>query len=195
MFLKQVILQVHEGNEVVRRVAIPPPETFNTVLKMLRKYYEIDYPTANFFKFLTALFNGAGKGSSVGISLIDTAGSTITRVIYINTTYYTSAFNNTYNGECIWLIGVGSGTTPPSSDDYELEALISKIQASAGQVGDSVYISALFSFSTDTTVSEVGLYARFVGVDFLMDRTVLGTPITVSAGQTLSVAYRFALMT
>lgn len=196
MLLKQVILQIHEENKIIRRIAIPPPETFNTILKMLKKHYEKDYPTKNFLKFLEALFDGAPQCSGRNITLIRTSGSSDTVPIYFCSGGISShIFNNTYGGARFWYIGVGSGTTPSSLDDYELESKVKEAQASVSYIGDSVYVTGTLDFDTDVTISEIALYYGRASIRYLMDRTVLDQAVSVSAGQMLTVSYRFALMT
>ena len=61
-------------------------------------------------------------------------------------------------------------------------------------------LSAAFVFESDKDITEVGLFLcersgeeQEPGTCILLDRTVLETPVHVSAGQTLYVEYRVAI--
>lgn len=89
----------------------------------------------------------------------------------------------------------GSGTTPPTKDDYCLEndigdsvTLSSQGSTSVTVTDDYVEYSATFGITAKETVaiSEVGL---FMSNYVMVERTVLETPITIPAGQSKQVTY------
>ncbi len=100
-------------------------------------------------------------------------------------------------------IVLGNGTTEPTPEDYRLES-----QITTNLSCDSVSVSrnttvktytATFSNSgtSDITVTEVGYVSRIIYKysnydDFLMDRTVLDTPITIPAGESRTVTYELS---
>ena len=104
-------------------------------------------------------------------------------------------------------IVLGSGTTEPTPEDHCLES-----QITTNLICDSVSVSrnttvktytATFSNSgtSDITVTEIGYISRilytfsnwnYIYDDFLMDRTVLDTPITIPAGESRTVTYELS---
>jgi len=103
---------------------------------------------------------------------------------------------------CNFWIGVGTGTTPPTRQDYKLEAE-KAVRPGVAQYLEGtgiVIISAMFVFNYDVDISEIGLFlcdgdiaATDPGVRTLLDRTVLDAPVHVAAQQTLYVEYRIAI--
>lgn len=101
---------------------------------------------------------------------------------------------------------LGTGTTAPTADDYRLES-----QITTNLSCDSVSVSrnttvktytATFSNSgtSDMTVTEIGYALRmcyyirstsdtYTYDNFLMDRTVLDTPVTIPAGESRTITY------
>lgn len=100
---------------------------------------------------------------------------------------------------------LGNGTTEPTPEDYCLES-----QITTNLSCDNVSVSrnttvktytATFSNSgtSPITVTEIGYVSRtgygtdhMVYDDFLMDRTVLETPITIPAGESRTVTYELS---
>ena len=93
---------------------------------------------------------------------------------------------------------IGSGTTPPTIDDYKLENQITT-GFSASITGsssiDAIYSSGQFTITltivnTQTenlVISELGYCVYGI---FLYDRIVLDTPITIAPGATKTIEYR-----
>lgn len=154
----------------------------------------------NFYKWLESFGSQAKKtyvrcdGNSVAL---DYTG--------INTTYFKAPFKalNAYSkvsasgiaGDAYEGTRFGSGTTPPTGNDYRLEndigASITVATPSAVSVTETdTYIeySATFGVTANETVtiSEVGL---FMGSYIMVERTVLATPITIPAGQSKPITY------
>jgi len=114
---------------------------------------------------------------------------------------------NTTPVDGLGYIILGNGTTEPTPEDYCLES-----QITTNLSCDNVSVSrnttvktytATFSNSgtSDITVTEVGYVSRIMythtGWDdiydnFLMDRTVLDTPITIPAGESRTVTYELS---
>lgn len=107
----------------------------------------------------------------------------------------TSSNNNLY-------LKVGTGTTAPTENDYELQTVNTDVSCDTVIVGNSANYTktytATFSNPTnsDITVTEVGLYANIMYnsrnesyMDVLLDRTVLTTPITIPAGESKAITY------
>ena len=119
------------------------------------------------------------------------------------------AFNNSGTG-----IKVGSGSTAPTSNDYNLESLItSGLQASSPTIiygidnDDNFYKELAFiltnTTSSDITVQEIGYFALVYANStrgstgkstcvIMLDRTVLSSPVVVPANDTAAIKYRLA---
>lgn len=102
---------------------------------------------------------------------------------------------------------LGTGTTTPTADDYRLESPITtNLSCDSVSVSRTSLIktyTATFtnSGSSDITVTEVGfivcIFYNYSNQDqksnnFLMDRTVLETPITIPAGESRTVTYELS---
>lgn len=99
-------------------------------------------------------------------------------------------------------VSFGTGTTPPTVNDYSLEATISSGLTVATPSVTTVtqtdsYLEATVTFgvlaSVETTITEIG-YKMVCSVPsgsdaFLVDRTVLDEPITIPAGQSKQITY------
>lgn len=128
----------------------------------------------------------------------------------------TSVWNTTVNSlstlattptDGLGYIVLGSGTTEPTPENYRLES-----QITTNLSCDSVSVSrnttvktytATFSNSgtSDITVTEIGYVSRilytysnwnYIYDNFLMDRTVLDTPITIPSGESRTVTYELS---
>ena len=111
--------------------------------------------------------------------------------------------SHTGNGGVIF----GTGTTPPTIDDYELESdIISTISGSAsvtptfddtGMTLTAIYVLTNTG-SADITIGEIGLiasgmYSQDWYMKLLLERTVLDTPLTIPAGEIGKVTYTIKL--
>ena len=102
----------------------------------------------------------------------------------------------------------GTGTTPPTMDDYNLESPIldgtlSSSSTASPQKGfeqDHARIYATHEVTnnstSDVTVTEVGVFGAPSSSSknvFMIDRTVLNTPITIPAGgsKSITIAIKF----
>lgn len=97
----------------------------------------------------------------------------------------------------------GTGSTPPTRDDFRLESPITsglsitnlsttvqyaeegegKYSASAGYVIQN-------TTDADINIYEFGAFAKFADARFLMERTVLTEPITIPSGEKKLVTYK-----
>ena len=101
---------------------------------------------------------------------------------------------------------VGTGTTTPTGNDYELATVNTDISCDAVVAGVSANYTKTYTAtfsnptSSDIVVTEVGLYGRVVYlhfgspgyIDCLFDRTVLSTPITIPAGESKTITYELS---
>lgn len=141
--------------------------------------------------------------------------SNYSRQIYSNsgTSYYQSMWNCVRNAlstiNRTGTIGngylmLGTGTTAPTADDYCLESPITtNLSCDSVSVSRTSLIktyTATFtnSGSSDITVTEVGFWICILysysnsdekSDNFLMDRTVLDTPVTIPAGESRTITY------
>ena len=101
-------------------------------------------------------------------------------------------------------IRIGSGTTPATLSDYSLEAPITnnfsvlENKKTIGVDDDGYWVTYKYVISNvgdnDMVIGEIGyfgyvLYNASAGSFYLIDRTVLDTPITIPAGGTGTVTY------
>lgn len=121
---------------------------------------------------------------------------------------------NTYTLNHATIV-VGNGTTAPTEEDYYLESPITSGLSVTGLTGGSVrdnenkHIGSKIVYtlqnnsSSDITISELGLIQALATTVvsntpsnpywFLMDRTVLSTPITIPPGETANISIKFTL--
>lgn len=101
-------------------------------------------------------------------------------------------------------VRIGTGTTPPTPDDYNLSGTqITKISSTYTDQGTTVENgvatkTVIYTVTnTDTTDITIGEIALFSGMKysssstaaFMFDRTVLDTPVTIPAGGIGQVTY------
>ena len=112
----------------------------------------------------------------------------------------TSGSNNTL------YLKVGTGTTTPTVNDYELATVNTDISCGAVVAGVSANYTKIYTAtfsnptSSDIVVTEVGLYGKVIYwnygspeyTDCLFDRTVLSTPITIPAGESKTITYELS---
>lgn len=144
--------------------------------------------------------------------------------IYTNN-YYLSAANKTLitsftetGGTSSTGFAVGSGDTPATDEDYNVETLITDLALSTTPVVQSNYDSTTGKYSvyvelslSNSTASDIVVkeIARFAAVyasselggtlsssnpnkrSIMVDRTVLDTPVTIPAGQSGLIRYSF----
>lgn len=113
---------------------------------------------------------------------------------------------STSSSNSVLYLKVGTGTIPPTADDFQLNYIEDNIPCDSAVVGNSANntktYTATFSNPTnsDITITEMGLYGKIMYYndgttgeiyydDFLLDRTVLSTPITIPAGESKAITY------
>jgi hypothetical protein len=147
------------------------------------------------FRLFYCIFAEASRTLNIEISFRDLTGATWSQRCITN---YPYIFFGSGCADRALFIGFGSGSSPPSRDDYRLESELVRVRASLF-VDESNYvitISGSWTPDSDVSVCEVGLYiracdrygyARFL----LLDRSVLSPCRSVSAGETVSARYVF----
>lgn len=112
-------------------------------------------------------------------------------ITYVSTPGALSSTNNK-------AIFIGSGTTPPTLDDYKLENLITtgySATISGTNSEDQIVATGQFAMTITITntqtenlvINELGY---FVCGPILYDRIVLDTPVTIAPGATKTIEYR-----
>jgi hypothetical protein len=147
------------------------------------------------FRLICCLFADVPRGAGVSIGFVDLGGTSRTQACIYGGTH------NFLGSGCVDrapYIGFGSSTVAPSRSDYKLVSELARVRGSrvADESAFSCSIVGSWTPTSDVTVCEVGLYmlvcdsggvARYV----LFDRSVLSPCVSVSAGDTISVAYVF----
>lgn len=165
--------------------------------------------TRNFWKVLGAALARA-SGNTFSISVVDAFGATVSDQIWTASAPYAMLGGLIYPksksgigyGQGTWF---GTGTTPPTIDDYTLEAPIEdkSLTCTVGGIdsllmldgNDHFRLSVAYQITntTDTkiVISEVGCYGALTAASkyFLVDRIVLETPVVIPANETVSVEY------
>lgn len=139
--------------------------------------------------FKVKAIDGLEKTTSTG------TGNTIGFINALNNMAKTGGPNSTTYIKC------GTGTTAATEDDYILESVATGLNCDSvvtaiGSNYSKTY-TAIFSNITnaDIIVTEIGFFINYPTnggstVDwFLLDRTVLSTPITIPAGESKSITY------
>jgi hypothetical protein len=90
----------------------------------------------------------------------------------------------------------GTGTTPPTYDDYSLSGEIISgltITTSVTNENNGTEITALYTITNtsgaDVTIGEIGLFF----MKYMIDRTVLETPLTITNGSIGQLTYTIQL--
>ena len=163
--------------------------------------------TKNFFAFLAA------TGSKLKVSDVAKNVAGLTQYAYAanNTNMYAQYFANLHkmiktDASGVWI---GNGKTPPTPDDYMLGNRITSGYAFTNQSDktisvdeDGIHISATYGVTNSGTepleISEIGLVSEHSistsSVDFfLIERTVLETPIVIPPNETRQITYTISL--
>jgi hypothetical protein len=197
--LKMVELLVKDKDgRIVNRVAVNEKE-FNRYIKKMNRKDNMDYSTRWFIRFIYNIFLPVSSGSSNIITWTDITGTSRTTLIKSNIS--ASILWTTSSCNFRMWISVGTSSTAPTRDDFKLGNKIAEgiSSISVDETNGIITLSASFSFTSDTTIYEVGLdLEAAVGGQttcgrVLFDRTVISNGIIVPAGQTLSVVYKFTL--
>ena len=130
--------------------------------------------TKNFLRIMSRIF------SADSITLVNDYGSSTT-------------FTSVSIGYGSAFVRLGTDTTPPTRDDYNIKgSLIAEgaVGYSRDEVSGKVTIAFSWTPASDTLVNEVGLFVRLTGTttgSYMIDRFLLQQ--TVPAGQTLTITW------
>lgn len=144
--------------------------------------------------------------STTEITLTNISGDNkTTSLTYYSVHSFINSLNNIKTDptqDSITFIRVGTGTTEPTEDDYKLENYATgltrdSVVTAIGSNDSKKIYTATFSNTTDAdiTVTEIGFFTNCYyrsGSDndnFLLDRIVLDTPITIPAGESKAITY------
>lgn len=198
--VRALIIKVIDKGKVVKKVEIDT-DLLELVLKRKK-----DLGTDWFGRILASIFSG----DPLQVSITDESGATRTGYLRagIHTAELPQCNSDFFVGSAVskyplypW-IAVGTGTTAPTRSDTTIELELDRKPANTNYTDGSgvVVISAAFVFTADQNISEIGLLlctsagsCGSPGACVLVDRTVLSTPVTVAAGQTLYVEYRISI--
>lgn len=120
-------------------------------------------------------------------------------------TYYTNLLNSmskTGSNNTLYMM-VGTGTREATENDFDLEIINTRLTCDSVVINSSANYTKIYTAvfsntaSNDITITEVGLYGNMIyqhyGTPiydrFLLDRTVLATPITIPAGESKAITY------
>lgn len=148
----------------------------------------------NYYTAIRTLFTGLAihctSQSGSGYSVLSSEGYKLLRIC--------DALSAVSNGTTGNAIVVGSGTTPPSVTDYKLESQLTTVSGTASYqrvtVGATDTFTAVATItntgSESITISEVGLQLQSTGSwYFMVERTLLESPITIAPGGIGQVTY------
>lgn len=155
---------------------------------------------------MNSCISGTGRPepNTVKYPLTNMQGDSVTTSAYAESTY---SFINSLNHikteptqDSITFIRCGTGTSEPTENDYRLSFVSgisydSVITSIGGNVSKKIY-TATVSNNTDAdiVVTEIGFFTNFFYTsvnndNFLLDRILLNTPITIPAGESKAITY------
>ena len=176
-----------------RKVAGVGEDLFEEYLEKKKKLCPNDLGTNWFGRMMATIF----KSSKVAFqfAVVDVGG--MSRNIYERHSIGATIFNSIYNYDCGAYIGVGTGTASPTKTDYKLANEVSRQPAitSFTDGADTFAVIATFTLASDTNIYEIGLFWKegYGGNTWLLDRTVLSSPVMFPANTAMIVAYVFAI--
>lgn len=165
---------------------IKDPETGKVLKKGEKKIaiFKGELLTQNFMRLFTSLFTA----SPYTIKRIDGSTASMGLQGYTSTP---SGYNPPYPA----VIAIGDNDTTPSRSDYSLKGTEIASANATIQLNESegfTLVSASFSWTTDKTVKEAGLFWGLgASKNILIDRQVWTGGLTVPANKVLTVAWRF----
>jgi hypothetical protein len=189
------MIEIWRLKPVPRKVAAVGEELFEEYLRKKRELLKNDLGTDWFGRMMAAIFKNDGAGTSPTFTVVDVTNTSHSVLAKSNPAAL--FFNTTYGYDCGAYIGVGTGTAAPTKTDIKLASEVARNPASATYTdgGDSFVVSATFSLTSDTDIWEIGLYWKmgYTGYIWLLDRTVLSSPVRFPANTPMTVAYKFAI--
>ena len=96
-------------------------------------------------------------------------------------------------------VAFGNGTREPSMNDYTLSgSLVTAFTASAlmSKTDNTITVTYTLTATADITISEIGLFGLYYSGNrypFVLERTLLDTPVTIPAGGVGQVVYTITL--
>lgn len=147
--------------------------------------------------------------TTIGFILKSISGSTkMANPTYFSVFSLINSFNHMATDpttNSVTYIRCGTGTTAATENDYKLESYVTGltndavVTAVSGNASKKTY-TATFTNTTDAdiTVTEIGFFTNCYynsSVDndnFLLDRIVLDTPITIPAGESKPITYELS---
>ncbi len=171
--------------------------------------------TKNFKKILTrAIFNSSASGTNAQPNLSESftmTGATGTEITARSSIQTMSALINVFNNPYTTSSGdmaynkifcrLGTGTTAPTEEDFWLETQDDNLTCSSAVASETDSNTKAYTFtfnnptSNNITITETALGIKLdSGVlsdnaSIMLDRTVLTTPITFSAGESKAITY------
>jgi hypothetical protein len=197
-------LIILDGDRVVRRIAVN--EDLREEYLRRRAEGNGDMVTLWFFRLVAAIFEPVTAGThGTPFSFVDVTGTS--RSIRAKTATGTAVptdeliWNTSGTANNRFWISVGTSNVSPLPSDFKLGSKVAEVLATR-YVDESIMtitLSGGITFTTDTTIYEVGLEweCNVAGATtpgrVLVDRTVFPDGIPVPAGRTLAVVYRITL--
>jgi hypothetical protein len=193
----ELLVKDNDGR-IVNRVAVNE-KMFNRYIKKMNSKESMDYSTRWFIRLIYKIFEPVSSSGSNYVTWTDITGTS--RTAFIKAKISADELWTTYSCNFRMWISVGTSSTAPTRDDFKLGNKIAEgiASISVDETNGIITLSASFSFTSDTTIYEVGLDleaaigGQSVCGRVLFDRTVISNGIIVPAGQTLSVVYKFTL--
>jgi len=180
-----------------RKVTSVAEDLFWKYLKEREERYRYDLGTDWFGRMMATLFNYVPSGYTDNFSFVDPSGTSRTKNVKTSPGNYTDMLVSTYNTDVGAFIGVGTGTNTPSKQDYKLTNEVTRQSAQGRYIDGSSYFSvfATFTLSTDTNITEVGLYYKtgYPSYYILLDHTLLSSPVLFPANTPMVVMYNFSI--
>jgi hypothetical protein len=188
VFRKEILVVVRrrDGRVETRRVVVD---------KKVGDGQSGDLVTLWAFRIISCLFAVVPKGVTTSISFVDLGGVSRTQGCIYS---HLSGFLSSICAERAPYIGFGSSSASPSRSNFRLVSELARVRGSTYSDESAFTLTIVGSWTpgSGVTVCEVGLYmyvcetgtvARYM----LFDRSVLSPCVSVTAGDTISVAYAF----
>ena len=165
--------------------------------------------TKNFFQYLGTQVERFDSETHEWVArLVNYDGFAFEKAYKYNTAAPRAWLGSMVNPKAIYLgtdgTWFGKGTTPPTPDDYTLEApyvngefrVHCASAVTATHTEESYSVSIVYNVtnttSEDLTISEIGVFSRHVSTGqyyCLLDHTVLENPVVIPAKRTVAMEY------
>jgi len=190
------MLEIWRMKPEPRKVASVAEDLFWKYLKEREERYKYDLGTDWFGRMMATFFNYVVSGVTDNFSFVDVTGTSRTK--NVKTSLSTSdILVNTNSSDVGAFIGVGTGTNPPSKQDYKLTNEVARQSAQGRYTDGGSFFSVLatFNLTSDTQITEVGLYYKtgYTSYYVLLDHTLLSSPVLFPASTPMVVSYNFSI--